>query len=147
MGLWGHFRWLRRTSHGGLPLRWPQELPGEYDPKGPYRPGGRGRYRNGRGPRLSLAAPGREDPSVLEGESMSNLDARNLVLAVTPFEWPNARLAVAAGRAGAIGVLDLGRDRDRALDALADTARRLSGPFGVRVPAGMPPRPAGLPGA
>ena len=69
---------------------------------------------------------------------MSNLDARNLVLAVTPFEWPNARLAVAAGRAGAVGVLDLGRDRDRALDALAETARRLSAPFGVRVPAGCP---------
>src|SRR2546430_2728722 len=31
MGLWGHFRWLRRTSHGGLPLRWPQELPGAVD--------------------------------------------------------------------------------------------------------------------
>ncbi|MEV6400952.1 SDR family NAD(P)-dependent oxidoreductase [Streptomyces sp. NPDC051907] len=50
-------------------------------------------------------------------------------------------MAAAAERAGALGLLDLGRDRDRARAALA----ALNGSFGVRVPAGCPLAPDELP--
>ncbi|MDI2127236.1 type I polyketide synthase [Yinghuangia seranimata] len=70
---------------------------------------------------------------------------RDLVLAVGPFEEPNAPLAVAAHRAGALGVVDLGRDRAAALAALAEVARRPDRSFGVRVPAGCPMSAGDLP--
>src|SRR2546421_5015063 len=73
------------------------------------------------------------------------LDRPDLILALTPFERPNARVAAAAARAGALGVLDLGRDRARALAALQDTVRWSPGPFGVRVPPGCPLAPGDLP--
>src|SRR5437899_5393500 len=73
------------------------------------------------------------------------LDSPDLILAVTPFERPDARVAAAAARAGAVGVLDLGRDRARALEALQDTVRWSRGPFGVRVPPGCPLGPGDLP--
>ncbi|MGH3973370.1 MAG: hypothetical protein ACRDS9_08590, partial [Pseudonocardiaceae bacterium] len=70
---------------------------------------------------------------------------QELVVGITPFEEPNAALAVALARAGAVGVLDLGRDAGRARAALADVCRWWSGAFGVRVPAGCPLRPTDLP--
>jgi acyl transferase domain-containing protein/NAD(P)H-dependent flavin oxidoreductase YrpB (nitropropane dioxygenase family)/NAD(P)-dependent dehydrogenase (short-subunit alcohol dehydrogenase family)/acyl carrier protein len=76
---------------------------------------------------------------------MSWLQQRELVVGVTPFEEPNARLVVALGRAGALGVLDLGRDLGRARHALADVCRWWRGSFGVRVPARCPLSPADLP--
>ncbi|HEY6422755.1 MAG TPA: beta-ketoacyl synthase N-terminal-like domain-containing protein, partial [Pseudonocardiaceae bacterium] len=76
---------------------------------------------------------------------MSRLEDRELVLGVTPFEEPNAPLTVALARAGAVGVLDLGRDADRARAALADVCRWWRGGFGVRLPAGCPLTPADLP--
>jgi acyl transferase domain-containing protein/NAD(P)H-dependent flavin oxidoreductase YrpB (nitropropane dioxygenase family)/NAD(P)-dependent dehydrogenase (short-subunit alcohol dehydrogenase family) len=71
---------------------------------------------------------------------MNLLPTRDLVLGVTPFEEPNAQLAVAIERAGGLGVLGLGHDREAARAALADTSRWLRGrsTFGVRVPAGCP---------
>ncbi|MCF2530953.1 type I polyketide synthase [Yinghuangia soli] len=72
---------------------------------------------------------------------------RDLVLAVGPFEEPNGPLAVAAHRAGALGVVDLGRDRARALAALAEVSRRPERSFGVRVPPGCPLAPGDLPEA
>jgi len=60
----------------------------------------------------------------------------DLIIGVTPFETPNARLASALGRAGALGVLDLGRDPVRARAALAEMSSWAKGPWGVRVPAG-----------
>jgi hypothetical protein len=39
---------------------------------------------------------------------MSRLQDRELVVGITPFEEPNAALAVALARAGSVGVLDLG---------------------------------------
>ncbi|MGH9125200.1 MAG: beta-ketoacyl synthase N-terminal-like domain-containing protein, partial [Acidimicrobiales bacterium] len=63
---------------------------------------------------------------------------RDLILAVSPFESPNVRLAIAASRAGALGIVDLGRDRSAALAALAETARWSRGGFGIRVPCGCP---------
>jgi len=73
------------------------------------------------------------------------LDRRDLVLAISPFGRPDARVTAAAVRAGALGVLDLGRDRDEALAALDETARWARGPFGVRVGAGCPLRISDLP--
>ncbi|MFN2494667.1 MAG: SDR family oxidoreductase [Pseudonocardiaceae bacterium] len=76
---------------------------------------------------------------------MSRLQNRELVLGITPFEEPNAHLAVALARAGAVGVLDLGRDAGRARAALADVCHWWPGRFGVRVPAQCPLSPADLP--
>ena len=70
---------------------------------------------------------------------------RGLVAGVTPFGQPNATLAAAVERAGGLGVLDLGRDRNLALAALSDTARWVPASFGVRVGPGCPLNPADLP--
>ncbi|MFE9633621.1 SDR family NAD(P)-dependent oxidoreductase [Streptomyces sp. NPDC006463] len=74
---------------------------------------------------------------------------RDLVVAVSPFEEPHPRIVTAAERAGALGLLDLGRDADAARRALAELARRLGGGrrHGVRVPAGCPLGPQELPPA
>ena len=76
---------------------------------------------------------------------MSRLQEHELVVGITPFEEPNAPLAVALARAGAVGVLDLGRDASWARAALADVRRWWPGGFGVRVPAQCPLSPAELP--
>ncbi|MEU9252032.1 SDR family NAD(P)-dependent oxidoreductase [Streptomyces sp. NPDC048270] len=100
--------------------------------------------------------------------------ARDLVVAVTPFEEPHPRIVTAAERAGALGLLDLGRDPAAARRAFAELARRLGagggggggggedgveaaggrssgagsgGRYGVRVPAGCPLGPGELPPA
>ncbi|QTZ96451.1 type I polyketide synthase [Streptomyces auratus AGR0001] len=51
-------------------------------------------------------------------------------------------MVVAAARAGALGLLDLGRDTGTARAALARTGRL---PYGVRIPVGCPCTPADLP--
>ncbi|MFF7242667.1 SDR family NAD(P)-dependent oxidoreductase [Embleya sp. NPDC008237] len=68
---------------------------------------------------------------------------RDQILAVSPLGRPNARIVIAAHRAGALGVLDLGRERDPALDALAEASAVPC--FGVRVPVGCPLDPHELP--
>ncbi|MET9701119.1 SDR family NAD(P)-dependent oxidoreductase [Streptomyces sp. NPDC006529] len=70
---------------------------------------------------------------------------RDLVVALSPFEEPNARLVTAAERAGALGLLDLGRDPAAARSAFTELCRRLGRPYGVRVPRGCPLGPADLP--
>ncbi|MEU9301986.1 SDR family NAD(P)-dependent oxidoreductase [Streptomyces sp. NPDC048269] len=74
---------------------------------------------------------------------------RDLVVVVSPFEEPHPRIVTAAERAGALGLLDLGRDPDAARHAFAELARRLGGDrrYGVRVPAGCPLGPEELPAA
>src|SRR5260370_11845979 len=74
-----------------------------------------------------------------------SLNRRDLVLAISPFGLPDARVTAAAVRARALGVLDLGRDRDAAIGALPETARWARGPFGVRVGARCPLLPSDLP--
>jgi acyl transferase domain-containing protein/NAD(P)H-dependent flavin oxidoreductase YrpB (nitropropane dioxygenase family)/NAD(P)-dependent dehydrogenase (short-subunit alcohol dehydrogenase family) len=61
------------------------------------------------------------------------------IIGLTPFERPDATLAVALGRAGALGVLDLGRDVGAAHEALRVLAHRSPRGFGVRIPAGLDP--------
>ncbi|MGW5849167.1 SDR family NAD(P)-dependent oxidoreductase [Streptomyces sp. NPDC055254] len=70
---------------------------------------------------------------------------RDLVVALSPFEEPHPRIVVAAERAGALGLLDLGRDACRAREGLAEAARSLQQPYGVRVPVGCPVWPDELP--
>ncbi|MFF3619492.1 SDR family NAD(P)-dependent oxidoreductase [Streptomyces sp. NPDC002467] len=76
---------------------------------------------------------------------------RDLVVAVTPFEEPHPRIVAAAERAGALGLLDLGRDPDAARRAFAELTRRLGGDasrrYGVRVPVGCRVQPGELPAA
>lgn len=67
---------------------------------------------------------------------------RDLVVVLSPFEEPGERIVVAAARAGALGLLDLGRDADAARAALARTGRL---PHGVRIPVGCPCTPGELP--
>ncbi|MBV9162963.1 MAG: SDR family oxidoreductase [Pseudonocardiales bacterium] len=76
---------------------------------------------------------------------MSRLQDRELVVGITPFEEPNAPLVAALARAGAVGVLDLGRNASWARAALADVCRWWPGGFGVRVPAKCPLSPVDLP--
>ncbi|MEU4353412.1 SDR family NAD(P)-dependent oxidoreductase [Streptomyces virginiae] len=78
---------------------------------------------------------------------------RDLVVAVCPFEEPRPGIVTAAERAGALGLLDLGRDASAARRALAETGRRLAsasygpgaGRYGVRIPAHCPLGPGDLP--
>ncbi|MFG2999931.1 SDR family NAD(P)-dependent oxidoreductase [Streptomyces sp. NPDC048340] len=105
------------------------------------------------------------EPSPLSEPSPPSSATRDLVVAVTPFEEPNAGITAAAERAGALGLLDLGRDPDAARAAFAELGRRLGGGggrggggggrgrggpggdrrYGVRVPAGCALGPGELP--
>lgn len=68
------------------------------------------------------------------------MDKRFVVIACNPLGLPDARVTVAACRAGAMGVLDLGADATVAAAALRAVQRRWEGPFGVRISAaGSPP--------
>ncbi|WP_235470918.1 type I polyketide synthase, partial [Streptomyces platensis] len=70
--------------------------------------------------------------------------ARDLIVALSPFEEPWERIVLAAARAGALGLLDLGRDPGPARAALARLGEL---PYGVRIPVGCPLTPADLPAA
>jgi acyl transferase domain-containing protein/NAD(P)H-dependent flavin oxidoreductase YrpB (nitropropane dioxygenase family)/NAD(P)-dependent dehydrogenase (short-subunit alcohol dehydrogenase family) len=59
-------------------------------------------------------------------------DAAWTVLGLTPFEAPDARLAIAFARAGGLAILDLGRDAAIADAALKSVANRAS-QFGIRI--------------
>ncbi|MEV7563103.1 beta-ketoacyl synthase N-terminal-like domain-containing protein, partial [Streptomyces sp. NPDC089795] len=74
---------------------------------------------------------------------------RDLVVAVSPFEEPHPAVVTAAERAGALGLLDLGRDADAARRGFAELGHRLANGerYGVRVPTGCPLGPEGLPAA
>ena len=69
---------------------------------------------------------------------------RQLVMAVTPFQIPDADVVVAACRAGALGVLDLGTDAARARAELRRVVERQPGPFGIRIGPRSPFTPATL---
>ncbi|WUL81088.1 SDR family oxidoreductase [Streptomyces sp. NBC_00343] len=56
-----------------------------------------------------------------------------MIIGITPFHEPDARLAAAVSRAGGLGVLDLGMGDRRSREALARIRRWSPGPFGVRV--------------
>lgn len=66
----------------------------------------------------------------------SPVRAVDLIICITPFGEPDARLATAVCAAGGLGVLDLGRGDRRTREALARLSRAAPGPYGVRVGAG-----------
>ncbi|UXY26228.1 type I polyketide synthase [Streptomyces sp. HUAS TT20] len=59
--------------------------------------------------------------------------ALDLIICITPFGEPDARLTAAVCRAGGLGILDLGNGDRRTRDALGRLRRMAPGPFGVRV--------------
>ncbi|MHB8418730.1 MAG: SDR family NAD(P)-dependent oxidoreductase [Myxococcales bacterium] len=67
------------------------------------------------------------------------------ILGLTPFEQPDSALCIALSRAGALGVLDLGRDARASRNALAAVSAQVPGEFGVRVPEGLAVEPWALP--
>ncbi|WP_059011107.1 type I polyketide synthase [Streptomyces specialis] len=70
----------------------------------------------------------------------------HIVIGVSPFGKPDARLTAAVCRAGGLGILDLGAGDRRALEALASVREWVRGPFGVRVSAGCALGPEELAG-
>ena len=70
---------------------------------------------------------------------------RELIIGVTPGARPDGRLVVALCRAGAVGVLDAGRDAARARAEMALVEARHDGPFGVRLGADAGLGPDDLP--
>ncbi|MFD8161907.1 nitronate monooxygenase, partial [Streptomyces malaysiensis] len=78
----------------------------------------------------------------------SAVDAGDLVIGITPFGEPDARLAAAVSRAGGLGVLDLGTSGRQALQAWEDIGEWVAdGRYGVRVAAGCPLTLSDLPDA
>ncbi|GAB7106059.1 hypothetical protein JCM4814A_43730 [Streptomyces phaeofaciens JCM 4814] len=59
--------------------------------------------------------------------------SEDMIIGITPFGEPDAGLALAVGRAGGLGVLDLGAGDRRSREALARLRRASPGAFGVRV--------------
>ncbi|HET9612181.1 MAG TPA: beta-ketoacyl synthase N-terminal-like domain-containing protein, partial [Acidimicrobiales bacterium] len=72
---------------------------------------------------------------------------RELIVGVTPGARPDGRLVVALCRAGALGVLDLGRDPACAIAEIDLVRQRHPGPFGVRAGRSAGIGPGALPGA
>ncbi|MBE3206084.1 type I polyketide synthase [Frankia sp. CH37] len=65
--------------------------------------------------------------------SRTNVPRRDQIIGVSPFGLPDPRLVAAVSGAGALGVLDLGRDPTRAAAALRLTSRIAGTSFGIRV--------------
>src|SRR5918998_127320 len=80
-------------------------------------------------------------------DGLSRTREHDLIWVESPFEEPAPKLVVAAARAGALGVLDLGTDAARAREALAVVTRRIDGPFAVRAGQRCPLSPDDLPDA
>lgn len=70
--------------------------------------------------------------------------SEDMIIGITPFGEPDAGLALAVGRAGGLGVLDLGAGDRRAREALARLRRASPGAFGVRVGPGCRLAPGDL---
>ncbi|MFE0089839.1 SDR family NAD(P)-dependent oxidoreductase [Streptomyces sp. NPDC059016] len=68
----------------------------------------------------------------------------DLVIGITPFGEPDARLAAGVSRAGGLGVLDLGSGDRRAREALAALRRWHPGRWGVRIGPRCRPEPGDL---
>ncbi|MGQ4399209.1 SDR family oxidoreductase [Streptomyces hayashii] len=74
----------------------------------------------------------------------SAVRSEDMIIGITPFGEPDAGLALAIGRAGGLGVLDLGPGDRRSREALARLWRASPGGFGVRVDAHCRLTPADL---
>ncbi|MEV1066405.1 SDR family oxidoreductase [Streptomyces sp. NPDC050263] len=74
----------------------------------------------------------------------SAVRSEDMIIGITPFGEPDAGLALAIGRAGGSGVLDLGSGDRRTREALSRLRRASPGAFGVRVGAHCRLAPADL---
>ncbi|MER6787478.1 SDR family oxidoreductase [Streptomyces sp. NPDC000658] len=74
----------------------------------------------------------------------SAVRSEDMIIGITPFGEPDAGLALAVGRAGGLGVLDLGPGDRRSREALTRLRRAAPGGFGVRVDAHCRLTPADL---
>ncbi|MFF1546819.1 SDR family oxidoreductase [Streptomyces sp. NPDC058291] len=74
----------------------------------------------------------------------SAVRSEDMIIGITPFGEPDAGLALAVGRAGGLGVLDLGHGDRRSREALARLRRAAPGAFGVRIDAHCRLTPADL---
>uniref|UniRef100_UPI002FDC51AE beta-ketoacyl synthase N-terminal-like domain-containing protein n=1 Tax=Streptomyces sp. IBSBF 2806 TaxID=2903529 RepID=UPI002FDC51AE len=74
----------------------------------------------------------------------SAVRSEDMIIGITPFGEPDAGLALAVGRAGGLGVLDLGPGDRRSREALSRLRRASPGGFGVRVDAHCRLTPADL---
>ncbi|MFI9545741.1 SDR family oxidoreductase [Streptomyces sp. NPDC052016] len=63
----------------------------------------------------------------------SAVRSEDMIIGITPFGEPDAGLALAVGRAGALGVLDLGAGDRGTREALARLCRASPGAFGIRI--------------
>ncbi|MEU5278240.1 SDR family oxidoreductase [Streptomyces asoensis] len=63
----------------------------------------------------------------------SAVRSEDMIIGITPFGEPDAGLALAVGRAGGLGVLDLGSGDRRSREALSRMRRAAPGAFGVRI--------------
>ncbi|MEU6652772.1 hypothetical protein ABZ904_25895 [Streptomyces sp. NPDC046900] len=63
----------------------------------------------------------------------SAVRSKDMIIGITPFGEPDARLASAVSRAGGLGVLGLGDGDRRSREALARLHRPAPGAFGIRV--------------
>ena len=79
------------------------------------------------------------------GRLSARAQGRDLIWIETPFGEPEPKIVVAASRAGAFGLLDLGSDAAAARAALDLVVRRSDRPFGVRVAERCGLGPADLP--
>ncbi|MEV7319583.1 SDR family oxidoreductase [Streptomyces sp. NPDC093970] len=70
--------------------------------------------------------------------------AVDLIMCITPFGEPDARLAGAVCAAGGLGILDLGRGDRRTREELARLRRSAPAPYGVRVAPGCALTPEDL---
>jgi len=67
------------------------------------------------------------------GQTLIAIEHRDTIVVISPLERPNPALIASVGRAGGLGVLDLGHDKVAALTALSLTVELFEGPFGVRI--------------
>ncbi|MGW1782436.1 SDR family oxidoreductase [Streptomyces sp. NPDC002143] len=74
----------------------------------------------------------------------SAVRSEDMIIGITPFGEPDAGLTLAVGRAGGLGVLDLGSGDRRTREALSRLRRASPGAFGVRVGAHCRLTPADL---
>ena len=74
----------------------------------------------------------------------SAVRSEDMIIGITPFGVPDAGLALAIGRAGGLGVLDLGSGDRRAREALAGLRRASPGAFAIRVGPGCRLTPSDL---
>jgi acyl transferase domain-containing protein/NAD(P)H-dependent flavin oxidoreductase YrpB (nitropropane dioxygenase family)/NAD(P)-dependent dehydrogenase (short-subunit alcohol dehydrogenase family) len=72
-------------------------------------------------------------------------DPRDLIVGVSPLYRPDPVLVLALVRAGALGVLDLGSDTDRARAALDEVEDSAAAPYGARISSACQIEPDALP--